>query len=751
MEIDSRQPISTAQLPAWRKSRPLKILLALLFIAGGAALYPIGTSTGMAVTEGSVWNRDDVIAEFSFPVRRNADDYKRAIDSALASVHPVFTTEVDDGITLALFDSTWRRAREHIAQRDTTGLSSALVEGVQLGVVSTHDAIQVQTVTREIVREGVRKGIVDGGGLSSRVITIRAGHAEREELVDSLMPIGAVIARTKAVVAHAPPQLSRFAILVVEEVVRPTVTYDSAATAADERSAIASVPRTKGIVARGERVAAHGDVVDASLLERLNAYEGARSRRGEERLLPRYLGAAMHQVLLLVMVLFYLFTLRRRLLADAQALLIVMGLVTLVGILAFASMRISGGMPMEYLILTPVAAMLATILYDSRTGFFVAVIASLLAAGVRGWDYSIAVTLLVAGGVAAYTVRDLRSRTQLFRSIGYIMLVYALSIGAGMFERATPASHVLWELSFAAVSAVISPVLTYALLIVMERGLNISTDLTYLEFDDINHPLLKLLSTETPGTFHHTMVIADMAERAADAIGANAILAKVGAYYHDIGKIGQPEFFIENQFDRRNKHERLAPLASARVIMQHVPDGLALAKTYGLPDGIADFIPMHHGTTTIAYFYDRAVRRRKREEVKVEDFTYPGPRPRSRETGIVMLADSVEATIRSLGSFDEATIESVVQRTIRNRFLEGQLDESDLTASDLLMIRDQFVEILIGIHHPRVKYPDDQREQQAEETSQLPTESGPIADAPHPADTHQDGETGPPVDNANTV
>ncbi|HZV12623.1 MAG TPA: HDIG domain-containing protein, partial [Candidatus Kapabacteria bacterium] len=450
--------------------------------------------------------------------------------------------------------------------------------------------------------------------------------------------------------------------------------------------------------------------------------------------ISKYFGAVCYLLLLGILTAFYLFSLRKRLLADNQQLTIIVLILLFESALAFLSMRFGNIFPVEYLIVVPTAAMLCTILFDSRTGFFFAVVAALLVAGIRGGDYSFGLAALVAGGMAAFTVRDLRSRTQLFRSIGYIFLGYVITIASTALERSDPLSRVWQEIAFAGINAVVSPVFTYAILIVFERVFRLSSDLTLLEFDNINHPLLKELSTNAPGTFHHTMVIADMAERAANAIGANAILAKVGAYYHDIGKILKPDFFVENQLDKKNKHERLSPLNSAQIIAQHVLDGIRLGKEYKLPQKIIDFIPMHHGTSVIAYFYDRALRRRRREDVKIDDFRYPGPKPHSKETAIVMLADSVEATVRSSQTIDESAIESIVERTIRNRFLEGQLDECDLTAGDMKIIKDQFVEILIGIHHPRIKYPGQPNEEPDASVivESFPTEPMPQETAPTP-------------------
>lgn len=714
----SPQASSDALPLGWRTNVVVKLLLGFVVVLGLAAMFPIGGPRGVMIPEGSVWNGQEVIAEFSFPINRSDAAYSREVDSATAAVPPVFSVDArteevcirEVSETIDLVRTNGQPAEISSSNPDAT-VSLNVALAAARGVTPERSEVSLLvTSCADFLADAFRHGVIDVSKteLHSAAIVSRIGHNETIHPIDSIFDVDEIAARLNAFLEnrHTSEPLRELAVRAARAYVQANFRFDTAATAIDERYTSAAVPRTSGIVARGERIIARGERVDGAALERLNAWHAANTIRGEEHSGAQFAGAAVQMLLIVLLVVFYLFTLRRKLLADSQQLLIFALIVIFEALLAFASMRFGGGLPIEYLIVVPVAAMLGTILFDSRTGFFLGVVASLIAAGIRGGDYIVALGAIAAAGLAAYTVRDIRSRTQLFKSIGYIFLGYGFTIIASALERDTPTGRMGLEFAFALLNAVFSPVLTYALLIVFERGFNLTSDLTLLEFDNINHPLLKELSTEAPGTFHHTMVIADMAERAANAIGANAILAKVGAYYHDIGKISSPDFFVENQLGMRNKHERLTPLHSARIIMQHVPDGLALAAKHKVPQKIMDFIPMHHGTTMIAFFFDRALRRRRREDVRQEDYRYAGPKPRSKETAIVMLADSVEATIRSTEALDEPAIEKIVDRTIRNRFLEGQLDECELTAADLTAIRDQFVEILIGIHHPRIKYPD---------------------------------------------
>ncbi len=259
-----------------------------------------------------------------------------------------------------------------------------------------------------------------------------------------------------------------------------------------------------------------------------------------------------------------------------------------------------------------------------------------------------------------------------------------------------------------------------------------------------------------PGTFHHSIIVGTLAEKAAEAVGGNPILARVGAYYHDIGKMLKPEYFIENSMDTtKSKHDWLPPDISVQVVVSHVKDGIELARRHHLPQRVADFIPMHHGTTLVAYFYGKAMRRPfAKGDVSEEDYKYDGPRPNSKETAIVMLADSVEAATRSLQDKSLENVEAMVDAIVKSRYEEGQLDETNLTFADITRIKESFLSVLSGIYHQRIEYPGQKdklaeelaggsKSAQAEQVSSA-TETDEIG-TPGPSSTGETGAaTGPP-------
>lgn len=256
-------------------------------------------------------------------------------------------------------------------------------------------------------------------------------------------------------------------------------------------------------------------------------------------------------------------------------------------------------------------------------------------------------------------------------------------------------------------NGIISSIIVLGILPVFEYLFNTATNISLLELADFHQPLLQRLVQEAPGTYHHSLIVGNLSETACRAIGANSLLARIGAYYHDIGKLQKPEYFSENQTRQESKHGGLAPTMSKLVIMNHIKEGVELAKKFGLSPSLIDFIQQHHGKSLVYYFYRRALENiEDDEEIKEEGFRYPGPKPDSKETAVVLLADSVEAAARALKDPTPAKIEELVHKIINNKFIDGQLDECELTLKDLEKISAVFIRLLCGIYHNRESYPE---------------------------------------------
>ncbi len=356
---------------------------------------------------------------------------------------------------------------------------------------------------------------------------------------------------------------------------------------------------------------------------------------------------------------------------------------------------------------TSIGSMLFAILIDTGLGFVGTVIIALVLGGLVGGGFDIVLFSVVSGMVAIYSVYQIRNRNQIFKAIVFISAAYLWTILALTLYRYLPLSDLLRNFGYYLLpNAIFSAFFTFMILGVFEKAFDITTDITLLELSDLNHPLLKKLSLEAPGTFHHSMVVGNLAEAAAKAINANPLLARVGSYYHDIGKMEKPQYFVENQMNAENRHDQLNPNMSALILASHVKNGIELAKKYGIPKRIRDFIPEHHGTSLMSYFYNKAKEMYGEEEVNESDFRYPGPKPQSKETAIVMLADAVEAATRTLTNPTPSKLRAFIEELVDKRFKEGELDESDLTFKDIRKIIDAFLPVLYGVFQHRVEYPE---------------------------------------------
>jgi len=290
-------------------------------------------------------------------------------------------------------------------------------------------------------------------------------------------------------------------------------------------------------------------------------------------------------------------------------------------------------------------------------------------------------------------------------------------LAVGLLEQVNWYPELVTNAAYGLTNGVLVGIIGFGTLRYSELLFDLVTPIKLLELSNPSRPLLRRLQVEAPGTYHHTIMVANLAEAAAEAIGADSLLVRVGTYYHDIGKIRRPIFFVENQSGVENPHEKMAPSLSALTLAAHVRDGLDLAKEYRLPQAIADFIPQHHGTSLMTYFYHQALERGDQHQVleradaaAEETFRYEGPKPQTRETAIVMLADSAEGAVRAINRPTPDRIEQVVRRIIREKLDDGQLDESDLMFRDLDLIAQTFTRMLASMFHPRIEYPDLERD-----------------------------------------
>ncbi|HSH00740.1 MAG TPA: HDIG domain-containing protein, partial [candidate division Zixibacteria bacterium] len=354
------------------------------------------------------------------------------------------------------------------------------------------------------------------------------------------------------------------------------------------------------------------------------------------------------------------------------------------------------------------APIMFSVLFDTRFGVVSSLFISVLLGTLLSFNFDLTLFAICAGSLGAYSVAGVRMRAQLFRTMVYLGAVGALLALALGYMSAEVYQDYTEDITFALVGALITPIAAAGLLPFFESLFGFTTDITLLELSDLNRPLLKRLALEAPGTFHHSIVVGSLAEAAAKEIGANSLMARVGSYYHDIGKMDIAEYFIENQVGLKSRHDSITPSMSAIILASHVKRGRQIAEEADLPDDVMNFIEEHHGTMVMSFFYQRALEQGATPAIEPE-FRYPGPKPQTKETAIVMLADGVEAASRTLEDPSPARIRSLAQKIIDDRYHSGQLQECPLTLADLGRVADSFTQIMTGVFHQRVSYPAAQR------------------------------------------
>ncbi|TYT76182.1 HDIG domain-containing protein [Desulfobotulus mexicanus] len=373
------------------------------------------------------------------------------------------------------------------------------------------------------------------------------------------------------------------------------------------------------------------------------------------------------------------------------------------------------------------AAMLACLFFSMTQGLpFALILGSLVAITLKA-DLPLAFFFILSSAMGAYWMQNCKER-KVFVKAGWKLGLFQMALAIGLFLQMESYSPTLmaWTLILAFTGGMLSGILTAGMAPLLEILFDYTTDIKLLELANPDQPLLRRLMLEAPGTYNHAMIVGTLAEAAASEIGANSLLARVGGYYHDIGKLSKPLYFIENQGGGKNSHDKLAPSMSALILITHVRDGVSMAKQHKLGEAITDIIAQHHGRSLIKFFYEKAkTLKGEADNINADDYRYPGPRPQSREAAIVMLADVVEAASRTLENPTGARIQGLVQKMINNIFSDSQLDECDITLRDLHRIARSFNKILTGIYHHRIEYaesaaPGGQKKKHAHTDRQLP-------------------------------
>lgn len=708
--------ISSKLKSTLKESRRIKILIVLSSILIITFLVPKGESIESEVKVGAIWVQDDLIASKTFEILKDPIQYEKEKKNAELKILPVFLRNTSlEKLMLDSISHYNKLLLENIYSNSIVNKTNLSDNSFQIFLklkTKKSNIIKLLDLSKNILKEIYDKGILDvtRKEIKKDSIQLRLKNIQRTFPIDNFIEydktneylvykIRAEILSNNEIENALKEYISLF--------IKPNIIFSLGLTEDYINLAKQKIPRNIGIVNENERIIAKHDRITEETKLKIDSYKIA---KGDERTffvnLLQIIGIYLHLILLVLPFIIYIYLFRKKIYEDNLKITLIALNFILISYSSFLINSIKTSLPIEYLILVPVSSMILTILFDSRVGFYSNVVLSLIVGALRGNDYTFAATNIITGGLAAYTVRDIKNRTQIFRSFLYIFIGYALSILAFGFERYQSISEILYSLVFSSANALLSPVITYGLIIFFERIFNTTTDLTLLELTDLNNPLLKELAKNAPGTFSHSIAMGTLAETTAESIGANSILARVGAYYHDIGKMIEPAIFVENQIDTHNIHENISPEKSRELIIAHVNKGIELAKKNKLPNEVIDFIPMHHGTMVLSYFYEKAKSLYGESNVNIDEYRYPGPKPNTKETAIVMLADACESTIRSIDEADIQVIENVINNLINSRIDDGQLDDAPLTFNDIKKIKESFFNILIGHHHRRIRYPN---------------------------------------------
>jgi hypothetical protein len=481
----------------------------------------------------------------------------------------------------------------------------------------------------------------------------------------------------------------------------PNLAYSEAETTAARQAERDAVEPIVVTVRQGQTIVSAGQPITALDIETLSQLGLTRPRLEASELA----GNALVSTLVASLLVGFLWRFEPRIWFRNRSLLLFV--VALVG--TAVAMRIAADRALwAYVVPTAGTVLLTAILLDGAAGAAMAVALAVLAGVMNGQSLGVAVYTL-AGGLVALTAIVRAERLNAFVRAGVLLAVTnILVLTAFSLLAQRDVTAVLQGVAAGLVNAGLAVVLAVGSFAVIGNLFGIMTVFQLLELANPSSRLLRRLLLETPGTYHHSVMVGNLAERAAETIGADPLLVRVGAYYHDIGKMKNPLAFIENQAGSLNIHDDLTAEVSARIIASHIRDGIDLGYEYGLPVQIIGFIPQHHGTSVMSYFYGKALREAggDSEAVKKDLFRYPGPKPQSREAAILMLSDGVEASVRSLDDKDEASIRAMVDRIVDARVEDGQLDDAELTLKNITQVKDAFVQQLLGMYHSRIKYPD---------------------------------------------
>lgn len=530
---------------------------------------------------------------------------------------------------------------------------------------------------------------------------------EREQLVkEKVERVAIVNNKVSTTYALSEVYTPKSAYVAFGKDYSPNIVRDTLTTEQMRAALLSGVSLTRGVVQSGEKVVDRGDIVTeetAVLLQSLKiAYENEHATKRQSAL--SIVGETAMVCILLVLFMLYLFIFRPTFFRELPTMLFFSILSGLITVMALVLMRYTS--LSIYLVPFAWVPIITRVFYDSRTALFLHIITVLLVAPAVPDSFEFIMVQLAAGMVAVAGMKDMTKRAQLAQTAAFIFTTYALSYSAFLLGTTGDWHNInVWTYLYFGINTILI-ICAYGLIYLFERTFHLLSSITLVELTDINSSLLLEFAEKASGSFQHSMQVSTLAMEAAKKIGAKSLLVRTGALYHDIGKLAHPEYFTENQPEGQNPLLEMSPEEAARTVIAHVTDGVKLARQHRLPEVLINFIVSHHGTSLVRYFYNTAVNNAAPgTSVDSELFRYPGPKPNTKETAILMMADAVEARSRSLKNYSEENISQMVDDMIEQQISEGQFAETPLSFKDVEDIKVVFKERLLAINHHRIKYP----------------------------------------------
>ncbi|MDH5590271.1 MAG: HDIG domain-containing protein, partial [Gemmatimonadota bacterium] len=673
-----------------------RILLLAVVATQVTVFFPPQDSLTVGRYELGMVAGEDVIARVPFSVPKSEDELARDRGQAMDAVPPTF-----DFVPEAA-DTVVQRLTRFFAEVDQAGEDGdrdrlrRIFQANSILVAPSQVDLLLQSAHRRVLRRAalqaagqiLREGVVDGSQaqqITTVSIVVRHEGNERTVATSSVLTAGDYYSRAAELLpTSTPPDVADLLRLILIRRIEYSLRLNVVATELDRDAAARSVPTTRADVLQGQAIVRAADPVTADELARLAAYEAQLRTQGlleAEGIRPGPLfGAWLLHFALLGMFGLVLFFFRPEVYGNFRWL----GLIALLTAVYFtaAAAVARNGLAAEWL---PVAfvALPVAVLWDARMSvLLVFVLAAVTGALPAFADYGTPLVVMAGGIGAALSIRAVRRRSETWVSIAIITVAAGVVLLADGLVTSREPAEIARGVLYSAGNATISSLLAIGFLWVFELFTGITTDQTLLEWADPARPLLRRLSLEAPGTYAHTISVANLSEAAANAIGANGLLCRVGVYYHDVGKMLKPHYFVENQTDGRNPHDKLKPETSAAIVKEHVTEGARLAREENVPAVLLDFILEHHGTQRIGFFYEKALEEAN-GEIDTELFAYPGPRPRSKETAIVLLADSCEGATRALKDPTRERIRDLIDNIVDAKIADTQLDDAPLTLAEV--------------------------------------------------------------------